>query len=53
MHWMYLIVAKIPLELITLKCEGFKMKLHELKASMESMDCSTLLTNNEIVHFQY
>lgn len=29
------------------------MKLHEFIASMESMDCSPLLTNNEIVHFQY
>jgi len=51
MHWRNLMVAKI--ELITQKCQDFKMKLHEFKASMESMDCSPLLINNENFHFQY
>jgi hypothetical protein len=53
MHWTNLMVAKMPIEFITQKCQDFKMKLHEFKASMESIDCSPLLTNNEIVHFQY
>jgi len=53
MHRMNLMVAKMPIRINNSKCQDFKMKLHEFIASMESMDCSPLLTNNEIVHFQY